>query len=285
MRELVELSFSKEMLQGMDFRTLKAEKTDFIDNELGHNHCDILFSIQYKKQKSYLYQLLEHQTKVDHFIVTRMLKYMCHIYEMHAIRYPKSKKIPLIFPLIIFAGQGKYTAAKSLWELSEHPDQAKQFFPMSSIKVIDLQQAEDEELNLDKYHRIGFLFYIMKSIFSKDLYRRLKKVEVTIKLLAKENKGLKFIGNALCYTMTTADDINKKEKLIELFASCIPQKDKGKFMTIANQFRKEGIKEGMEKERAAIISNMLESNMTVADISKITKLSPEEIKKLQRNVH
>ena len=114
MRELLEISLPEDILQKMDFSTLKPEKTEFIDNELGHNHCDVLLSIQCDNQKSYIYSLVEHQSTVDHFIVTRMLKYMWHIYDRHAAQHPKSKKIPLICPLIIYAGQGKYTAAKSL---------------------------------------------------------------------------------------------------------------------------------------------------------------------------
>lgn len=39
----------------------------------------------HKKQKSYIYTLVEHQSTVDHFMVTRMLKYMCHILRRPAL--------------------------------------------------------------------------------------------------------------------------------------------------------------------------------------------------------
>ena len=49
--------------------------------------------------------------------------------------------------------------------------------------------------------------------------------------------------------------------------------------------KKEGILVGIEKGMEKIINNMLASNMTVTDIAKVTKLSPEEIKKLKRKAH
>lgn len=52
-KALVTTYLLKDDIKGMNLKTLKPEKTDFIDQKLGENACDLLFSVQKNNHKSY----------------------------------------------------------------------------------------------------------------------------------------------------------------------------------------------------------------------------------------
>jgi hypothetical protein len=76
-----------------------------------------------------------------------------------------------------------------------------------------------------------------------------------------------------------------KELIIEIFTSAVHEQDEGKIMSIANEFIQEGLEQGMQQERMIVAKSLLARDISLDVISKATRMSLEEIKKLKMKVH
>ena len=162
----------KEVLEIIDLSTLKQESSSFLSNELGEGVSDIMYSVKYGEESGYISILLEHQSTSDRLITYRIQKYMLRLCEEH-LRKQKGKKnsektLPIIYPVILYTGNKKYTAPRSFYELFENEELAKKFFT-EPVKVIDVHEIKDEEL---KERYLDTMMYIMRHIYAKDIKNR-----------------------------------------------------------------------------------------------------------------
>ena len=212
---------------------------------------------------------------------------------MHKKQYPDSKRLPLILPLLIYSGLRKYTAPLSLQEASEDPERAKRHFPLSAVRMIDLQKAKNSDIDLSNSIYLGFALYLLKNARSKNIFECLQNIYSTIQCLKKEDRGLRFLGYGLYYTMSLSKDRKKTDKIKELFNKNVPIQDQVKIMSVIDHIREEGIEigtergieRGMEKERLSIINNMLQKNLELSEISSMIGLSISEVEKLKKKLH
>ena len=126
-REFFQFHLPKEIQKKIDLNTLEIHKESFLDDTLGVGIMDMLFSVKFGKEMGYLYLIVEHQ-KPDYWVSLKLYKYMLNIYEHHLEKYPKSKQLPLVYPMVFYTGQDKYTAPLDLWSLFAKPELAKSFF-------------------------------------------------------------------------------------------------------------------------------------------------------------
>jgi hypothetical protein len=77
----------------------------------------------------------------------RLWKYMLLLAEKHL----KDKgKLPLIFPIVVYAGKAKYTAPRNLWALFDYPELAKKLMTEDHA-LLDLQAMSDEDIAKKKH--------------------------------------------------------------------------------------------------------------------------------------
>src|SRR4051794_16944343 len=74
--EFLDTHLPKDIRRFIDLSTLKIEKESFIERKLKNRASDVLFSVNFNGNPGYIYLLLEHQTKCDHFMALRLFKYM-----------------------------------------------------------------------------------------------------------------------------------------------------------------------------------------------------------------
>ena len=154
----------------IDKTTLQIENESFIETDLSEKITDVLFSAKINDQKSYIYTLLEHQSTPDHMMAYRLFKYMLCICNRHMKQYPEDKKLPLVYPMIIYNGRKKYNVVRNIWDLFENKDLAKKFWSDEDYKLINLQDIPDEEIKERVWW--GLVEFFMKHIHEKNLAKR-----------------------------------------------------------------------------------------------------------------
>jgi hypothetical protein len=85
--------------------TVRHEPGSFIDPDLADRHSDLLFSIEVRETRAYLYLLLEHQSTNDDDMPLRMLIYLVRIWERYRKQHKKGP-LPLIIPAMIATRPG-----------------------------------------------------------------------------------------------------------------------------------------------------------------------------------
>jgi predicted transposase/invertase (TIGR01784 family) len=298
-REFFETHLPEEVLGKVDLMSLKEEKGDFLSKHLEESRTDVLFSVNFGPEQGYIFLHVEHQTKSDYWIALRLVKYMVNMYDYHMHKNPKAKTLPLIFPMVYYAGKQEYTAPRQFWDLFSDPILAKSFFT-EPYRLIELQKIDDLELR--KKLNSGVMQYVMKRIFEQDILPFIKLIEPDLAKLALEKNS--YVETILCYIMRRGESSNADE-VIEIFKHIVSEEEKSNIMTIAEQFiergvqqgiqlgKQEGIQygmqlgkqEGINETSKHIATNMLAEGQSADLIARVTGLKLEDILKLQNQLH
>ena len=70
----------------------------------------------------------------------------CTVQVPHKVFKMSKDKLPLICPLVFYHGSKKYDAPLNLWDLFDHPEEAKSLLG-DNYQLVDLQAMSDDEIN------------------------------------------------------------------------------------------------------------------------------------------
>jgi predicted transposase/invertase (TIGR01784 family) len=165
-KEFLETYLPVEVKNIIDLNSIKVQKESYIEPNLTKRLSDIVYKVTTKNnQDAFIYILAEHQSSVDQLMAFRLWKYTLLLAERHI---EKKEKIPLIFPIVIYAGKAKYTASRNLWSLFEYQDLSKQLLTRDHA-LVDLQAMSDDEIAKKKH--IALFEYIMKHVRMRDMLK------------------------------------------------------------------------------------------------------------------
>ena len=171
--ELLQAHLPQEVLEIIDTSTLKLEKESFIEPDLSASIADVLFSAKFNDNDGFIYLLLEHQSTPEHFMAFRLFKYMVNICDRYRLENPKSKNLPLIYPLIIYNGTKDYNVPRNLWELFNNPMLAKKFWA-EDHKIVNVHDIPDKEFKTRIW--AGILEFFLKHRHEKQLLKRWQEI-------------------------------------------------------------------------------------------------------------
>ena len=288
--ELLQAHLPQEVLAIIDTSTLKLEKESFIEHNLTASIADVLFSVKFNNNDGFIYLLLEHQSSPDHFMAFRLFKYMINICDQYRLKHPKTKNLPLIYPLIIYNGTKSYNVPRNLWDLFNNKILAKKFWT-EDYKLVNVHNIPDEEFKTRIWS--GILEFFLKHIHERQLLKRWQEISDILPELTKVSIGYDYIEMILHYTLTSIDK-NDKIELEKMLISTLNQEKGGRLMTsLAQAWKEEGIEigihdgikigeaKGKAEGKAEIAKKLLLKNYSVSDISDITGLSIADIQKFQ----
>jgi predicted transposase/invertase (TIGR01784 family) len=273
----------------IDLDTIKVQKESYIEPNLTKRLSDIVYSVGTKdNQEAFIYITCEHQSSVDQLMAFRLWKYTLLLAERHL----KDKgKIPLIFPLVVYAGKAKYTAPRNLWALFQNPELAKKLLTEDHA-LVDLQSMSDDEIIRKKH--IALLEYVMKHVQMRDMLKLWQNIFEKLPEAVKIDKehGYFYISNLLWYVDGKLS-VEKRDELNGLMIEHLPRNDGENLMqTIADSYREEGVNKGITQgitigeargvEKTA--RRMLQEKTDIKFIASVTGLSTDEILKLQNKL-
>lgn len=271
-----------ELCQRMDFAQLEIQPRSHINDVRQESAVDVLFKTMIEGHEAYIYLLLEHQSTPDPLMPFRMLKYMCNIIDHH-LKTHDGKKIPLIYPLVIYHGKRKYPFSTDLNDLVDAPPSLIDRYFLKPFQLIDLGQIDDETLKQHAWS--GVMEFALKHIFARDILPFLKDIADTLHQLDNAG-GRDFIAIVLQYLLERGE-LSDKEAFFKLIDTQISHEVGEKIMSLAEQLKEEGRIEGkLEGElegKQEIAKRLLEENTDPAFVAKVTGLSLDKIKLLQKH--
>ncbi len=131
----------------------------------------------------YLIALIEHQSKVDHDMSFRILRYTVQILTDYADEQEKQKKgitrtsdfrYPPILPIVFYDGPGNWTAATNFRERVQLSDILGEFIPDFHYLVVPLSRYSNREL-VEKNDELSLVMLIDKLRSAAD-FRQLKDI-------------------------------------------------------------------------------------------------------------
>ena len=289
--EMLEEYLPDDIKSLVDIKSCQLEKESFIEKNHRQYYSDVLLSMKHQSKKQYMYLLAEHQSTNDNMMAFRMMRYILLICDMHMKKY-KTQELPLIYPLILYHNDRKYTAARSFWNLFTHPDLAKKYIA-GDYQVIDICRMDDNDCMKSQY--LGLMQYMFKhgrnrniiNIFEKLVTILEQELQITLKDLPRD-----YLVQALWYN--TFNMTKEQESGVDQFFTQ-QLNDEGDSMTSLTQIWKaEGVKEGMQQgiqtgikqgmleKTIQIAKNMLAHNLDIDSIANVTGLSKSKIIKMKK---
>ena len=276
-------------------KNLEIYNSSFIDQKFSNQECDIV----YKKKGQQIFFLIEHQSKVDYSMPKRILKYQIVIMEMAMKNkkiIKKNEKLPLVIPIVIYTGTGKWNVARYIKDCQEQLEGLDNM-ELGSYIILDSNEYTKQELLEDKLFILKMMA-LEKTKNPDELYNNLE--EITQKKIEKINRDIlirviKYIYNETLGEEKTKDIINKleragdKEMIIEVIKKDREQQWlKGRIVGM-QEGRQEGEKIGerrgeklgIAKAITQMVKEMIRSNLSDEQIMKITKIEEKELEKLK----
>ncbi len=189
-------------------KNLEIYNSSFIDQKFSNQECDIV----YKKKGQQVFFLIEHQSKIDYSMPKRILKYQIAIMEMSMKNkkiIKKNEKLPLVIPIVIYTGTGKWNVAKHIKDCREQLEGLDNM-DLGSYVVLDSNEYTKQELLQDKLFILKMMA-LEKTKNPDELYDNLEKI--TQKKIEKINRDIlirviKYIYNETLGEEKAKDIIN-----------------------------------------------------------------------------
>jgi predicted transposase YdaD len=125
--------------------TLRLEAVHYVDRALRGRYADLLFSAEVGEEKAYFYVLIEHQRKVERFMVLRMGAYMFRQWERLAESAKGGELLPPIVPMLIHQSDTGWTAATAFQDILQTTEATRAVLlphvPCFRIRLCDLSRG------------------------------------------------------------------------------------------------------------------------------------------------
>ncbi len=235
----------KEIVRQMDFKTLRLAPGNFVGKALRNRRSDVLYDVQIGGKKALFYIHLEHQRSPDKKMAFRMLIYTVRIWEQFELQYPR-KSLPLIYPMVVYQGKKRWTSPLTVHDFIDVPEFLKPYCPQMTYDLMDLSSLKDEDIQGELFQQLVLL--IMRSIDSPDINELLfEKYFPFIKEVLKQKRGIEYIEDMLYYLSYKSKYLDR-EKIVEQLSRDPETKNVREVaMTLAEQWKQEGISIGIEK--------------------------------------
>lgn len=116
-RQLIETFITEAWVKELDFTECETLDKSFITDHYKETESDLIYKLKLHQKTVYIYVLLEFQSKVDRFMVLRVLFYILSFYMDYTANYKRIKKLPAIFPIVLYNGKRKWSAPTKISDL------------------------------------------------------------------------------------------------------------------------------------------------------------------------
>jgi predicted transposase/invertase (TIGR01784 family) len=289
-RDLLEVYLPLEVRAIVDLTYLERQPDTFVDSQHRLLEVDILFKTRCKKEGNdcYIWLLIEQQRDPDVWLPLRQFCYIGVIWD-HIRKASKSRsksnKLPFIYPLIISNASKPYTHSLTLRDMIE-PKEAQSLFDNLFTKpgtLIDLAAIHDEELRtqLQDHVKAQALLLSLKHVFDKDLQEYLETVLLS-SFQALDTLGYRDEVADMLYYLYNEGNLTDSDKFWTFLHHKFSKDVEEKVMTLGERAQQQALQQGIQQGVQETALRMLNEKIDITLISKVTNLSPEEIKRLDR---
>ena len=156
---------------------LEKYNSSFVTKTLKNKEIDVIYKLKNKK----IFFMIEHQTKIDYAMPLRILEYENEIMRS-AIEYEKMNrknyKLPLIIPIVLYAGRKKWDAKTYIGEVQEQLEGYKEI-EFARYNIIDINNIKNQEL-LKEESLLSKIMLLEKAKNNDELIKCLNEVSKEI---------------------------------------------------------------------------------------------------------
>jgi len=249
------------LAESVDLEALRLESGSFIDSQFRSSESDLLFSAPFRGQGSddpgcLFYFLLEHFSSLPRFPGLQILRYMVRIWESLIAEAREDgsapEKLPPIVPVVVFQNRDRWEVPTRFAEQVAIPPSCEEplrpFVPDFGFSLLQLAEIPYEAIAGTP---AGIL--VLRTLKAERRGELLGDAVWDEPMMAKAGREL--FERVLRYLMGGGVD---KEAFRRRLEKVVEPEIRSAAMTLAEQFIKEGLEEGIETGHRADILEVLE---------------------------
>jgi predicted transposase YdaD len=149
-RAFLQAHLPRKLTRRIDWSTLNLASGSFIDPEFAATSSDLLFTAQIDDRPAFLYILFEHQNQEDPLLALRLLTYMLRIWNDHLRNNPGAAKLPPILPLVLAQDNKPWKSSTRFADLIDSPagvgEELKKHIPDFEFQLVELFRMPFEKI-------------------------------------------------------------------------------------------------------------------------------------------
>jgi predicted transposase/invertase (TIGR01784 family) len=305
-RQLLETFVAQDWIKQLDFSQCQKLEKSFISKRYRQTESDLIYQVQLRGTTAYICILLEFQSTVQRFMAIRVANYVTSFYLNLLDSHKKIKKLPPVFPIVLYSGKRKWTAPENTRLLITQPELIGRFALDFNYFKIDINELDQEKLlqagNAVSYlflseteYRMDILAAELGNLFDKKedkqalslilnwfeqlaVHGKIEKIDFDkLNRVYSSKQEVDMIVDSVRKYKQTAFDEGKLEGKLEGIQQGIQQG----FQQGVQQGIQQGVQQGTQQTKSELVRTMLHNQLDIALIVKITGLSESEILKLK----
>jgi hypothetical protein len=272
-RQFLRTWLPPELVAQTDWHTLRVSRITGISDTLSERREDVVYRIRIDGHEVHFYVLIEHQTKIEKFMARRILEEIVLIWQQDDrdraeeakadkpdTSRRESDKLPLVVPIVLHPGPGKW---KKIWRLSDLIDVpprmekwARTFLPDCGFVVVELAGLPLEKLADGALAR-AILGALQGNRLGMMDIRKIKRL-LDETFADPDRASIGAVINQLWHYLISHSEL-KQDQMENIVITNIPEKYRRDIMSTLERLRQEGEQAGVLKERHNAVIGALEA--------------------------
>ena len=286
-RQLLETFVNQEWVDNLDFTSCEPLDKSFVSEHYKETESDLIYKIQFHDREVYIYILIEFQSTVEPFMALRVLNYITNFYMDFLVNNRDVKKLPAVFPIVLYNGEAPWTAPVNLSTLIEQNPPLGAFALDFQYFLIAENQYSKEALL--KIRNIVSTLFLAESHYDLDLLEvellNLFSSEVdkqAVSLFLNWFRQLALHGRIESGDYQSLEFIYRNEQEVKTMLITALEREKQRiFQDGLLEGKQEGKQEGRIEGKIEAAKEMLAKGMEITLVSEITNLPEEQLSQLK----
>ncbi len=281
-RQLLETFVREPWVDALDFDSCETLDKSFVSSHYKQTESDIIYKLKLNDQDMYIFILIEFQSTVFRFMAVRILNYITSFYLDYLASHKKVKKLPPIFPILLYNEDRKWTAPQNIADLIENNKLLGEYgLNFKYFKIAENAYSLEE---LTAVRNIVSTLFLAEAHYDIELL----KEELVAVFQKEEDKQavslfLNWFKQLSEHQRIGTEDYDQLEQVYknteEVNAMLITALKKER-EHLYNTGVEKGIEKGIEKGKREFIMSMLHHSLSTELIAQISGLQVKEIKKI-----
>ncbi|MEN3262260.1 Rpn family recombination-promoting nuclease/putative transposase [Sodalis endosymbiont of Spalangia cameroni] len=237
-RDFMEIHLPSAIRARCDLSSLAMAPGSFVEADLRHQLSDMLYQVQTSAGTSYIYCLIEHQSRPEKLMPHRLLRYSLAAMQRHLEQ--GNDRLPVVVPLLFYHGRTSPYPYSMRWlDCFADPVLAEWVYGQA-FPLVDVTALPDDEILT--HRRVALLELVQKHIRTRDMLEMVQDIA----RLVKEWSLPKEQFRSLMYYIVMQGNTPAAGQFLQMMAEQAGDYQED-VMTIAEQLRQEGERRGLQQ--------------------------------------
>jgi predicted transposase/invertase (TIGR01784 family) len=235
-----------------------------VAEDLRGDWSDLVYRVRWVGDDASLevYLLFEHKSRPEHWTMLQLLRYVVASGERFRKQHPKARRLPPVYPLVLYHGERRWRAPRSFHELVQPlPEALAPYVPQFRYALHDISERAGAEIKGEVLTRLVLL--ALRHIFNEQPVLRLRELLELIRRIEDQTEATRILHTLLHYYLSASTRLDDTELRTLLAESPLGDtamqtlyeryRDQGR-----QEGRREGRQEGRQEGEAAVLLRLIE---------------------------